>query len=170
MLICVSVYHNACSVDNQPQLWCDSTRVPFFFFFLKGVLNGVNTNWPFVSQKHRQLCGTCRQILNELLGFLGFHDLSSTSLHLETPRPLSPSRLEVKSLRSGQPLAEPCFCSRPPQLWVTEKWCERWLLSGCSARETIHCLALCGGCQSVRLSTCHSKIRSRTSLNKTARQ
>lgn len=157
MLICVFVYHHGCPGDTglaavwQPQC-----------LLKKGKINGVHANRPFsqVYVSAGQMSTNSETIC--LPGFSAWGPCCSTWTHLDPVLPLPAvsqwtQRDPHGTAAMSVPLTEPCLCVWPVNPWVTEKWCELWLLSGCSARESIHCLALCTDCQSVSWSICHSK-------------
>lgn len=112
MLICVFCLPQ-CLFGRQPApavMWQYPSA-----FFLKGVLNGVNENWPFVSPKHRQLCGTCWQILNEFVYWVfttwGARCCTWKHLGLCLPAACRWNRCHPGSL-SPSPVSFPSLCSR----------------------------------------------------------
>lgn len=148
MLICVSVYHDAClGHSSSAVMWQQ-----------RSIHRNVAANWPFPLVYHTALCGKhkCQQTFKWIC--LLCLRLWSMILHLSSASSSLPQS-ELGGIRARRcpcrslSLSPVCVSSQ----WVTEKWCEPRLLSGCSARESIHCLALCSGCQSVSVSVCHSK-------------
>lgn len=160
----LSCYVNQCFCLPQclfrtRALGCDVTATECLF--KKDKINWVNVNWPFSSGLScTSFAGgrKCQQICEYIC--LPCLCWWATVTHLEPVWPFASSRAQshadAEPACSSLSLSSVCVSSlwNP---WVTEKWCELWLLSGCSARESIHCLALCNGCQSVSLSICHLK-------------
>lgn len=167
----LSCYVNLCFCLPQRLLGHSSSAVMWqpWCLFKKDKINWVNINRPFPLYK---LCriDKCQQTFELFALSCAFGKCSHTQTHLD---PVT-CHLKVNSKGSrrasshaSSPLPKPCLCVWPVKPRVTEKWCEPWLLSGCSARESIHWLALCSGCHSLTLSICHSKGEQK-SLNKTA--
>lgn len=167
----LSCYVNLCfclpqRLFRRQQPGCDVTATEWFFFvfvFLeKDKINRLNVKWPFLWFIRGSFAGSTN--VNKF--WMGMFAWFVPGDHSVPPgHTLTPSDLFQLSHNEPEgdadctvsiPLAKPCLCVWPVKPWVTEKWCELWLLSGCSARERTHCLALCSDCQSVSLSICHS--------------
>ncbi len=162
----LSCYVNLCfclphSLYRTQPLGCDLTATECLF--KKDEINRLNINWPFSLVYPVQLCTNVDKLLSKFVCHVYASGAHSYTWTLFDPvRPLSVVSKQTQRdpgvpAATPVPLTELCLCVWPMKMWVTEKWCELLLLSGCSTGEHVHCLALCSGCQSVSVSICHSK-------------